>query len=114
MIPAVDHLARALRRLAWCSIPREGSFPVGLSTGEVLLDGLDALDDVRAALLEGVEDRRRVAALQAEVEELKRDILHTRATTRLLSDTLRRTEASVQMLDRQQIAALAELEELRR
>jgi hypothetical protein len=111
MIPAVDRLARAMRRLAWHAVTRDVP---GVTPGEVLLDGLDALDDVRAALAEGVDDRRRVAALLAEVEELKRDVLHARANARLLSDSLRRTEASVQMLDRQQMASLAELEELRR
>jgi len=111
MIPAVDRIARAMRRLAWHAVTRDVP---GVTPGEVLLDGLEALDDVRAALVEGVEDRRRVAAMLAEVEELKRDLLHARANARLLSDTLRRTEASVQMLDRQQMASLAELEELRR
>jgi hypothetical protein len=111
MIPAVDRLARAMRRLAWHAVTRDVP---GVTPGEVLLDGLDALDDVRAALVEGVDDRRRVAALLAEVEELKRDLLHARANARLLSDSLRRTEASVQMLDRQQMASLAQLEELRR
>jgi len=112
MIPAMDRVARAMRRLAWHAVTR-GEFPPPLP-GEALLDGLDALDEVRAALVEGVNDRRRVAALLAEVEELKRDLLHAQATARLLSDSLRRTEASVQMLDRQQIASLAELDELRR
>jgi hypothetical protein len=111
MIPAVDRLSRAMRRLAWHAVTRDVP---GVTPGEVLLDGLDALDDVRAALVEGVDDRRRVAALLAEVEELKRDLLHARANARLLSDSLRRTEASVQMLDRQQMASLAELDELRR
>ena len=111
MIPAVDRLARAMRRLAWHAVTRDVP---GVTSGEVLLDGLDALDDVRAALVEGVDDRRRVAALLAELEELKRDLLHARATARLLSDTLRRSEASVHTRDREQMAALAELEELRR
>jgi len=111
MIPAVDRLARAMRRLAWHAVTRDVP---GVTPGEVLLDGLDALDDVRAALVEGVDDRRRAAALSAEVEELKRDLLHAQATARLLRQSLRETEASVQMLDRQQMAALAELEEQRR
>lgn len=111
MIPAVDRLARAMRRLAWHAVTRDVP---GVTPGEVLLDGLDALDDVREALAAAVEDRRTHAATKAELEEARRDLLHARATNSVLRDSLRRTEASVQTLDRQQLAALAELDELRR
>jgi hypothetical protein len=107
----IDRVSLCLRRLAWhCASPGV----IDQRPDEVLLEGLDACDEVRALLREADATESALSRMSVELEEARRDLLHAQATARLLSDSLTRAQASVQMLDRQQMAALAELEELRR
>lgn len=107
----IDRVSLCLRRLAWhCASPGV----IDQRPDEVLLEGLDACDEVRALLREADATECALSRMSVELEETRRDLLHAQATARLLSDSLHRAQANVQMLDRQQLAALAELEELRR
>lgn len=111
----IDRVSLCLRRLAWhCASPGV----IDQRPDEVLLEGLDACDEVRALLREADADatfaESELSRMSVELEKTRRDLLHAQATARLLSDSLTRAQASVQTLDRQQLAALAELEELRR
>lgn len=132
-LPGVDRIQHAIRRIVWRAMPTiPGMTASPVTIAEIVTEALRDLDAMQADYADRRSEYVRVSAeaqrlqslldvaradalkLSAELEESRRDTLHAKGTARILSESLYRAEQSVQMLDRQQMSALAELEEMRR
>jgi hypothetical protein len=121
-LPGVDRVQHAIRRIVWRAMPTiPGMMASPVTIAEIVTDALRELDGMQA---EYAERRAEYVRVQAEAQRLEQllstavaDLDHSRANSRIMTETIDRLRGSVTMLDREvqrytmdreQLAALGE------